>query len=224
MFLALELYDLDLFVIIMHPLFDLITLFFSSSSFSTGSGSLVSLKMSNLFNGCMYFNQRKSFRRASSGSAKNKGLSSPVGLVDEDDVRDFPFVDHDTDVGAIGGVNTNDVTFIIGEVDGFPVTVHVHHVEFVVPEITGHISPFDLVVHFGFLPSGDHEGLGIQVEFLNRSISREQGNLFGGHLVATGPCHRLIIECDGGVDRKVDHRITQSLQVLTKELDFIVSP
>ena len=170
------------------------------------------------------FQPAEVFQTGFFGIGQEQGIEFPVGLVDEDDVRDFPFVDHDTDVGAIGGVNTNDVSFIIGEVDGFPVTVHVHHVEFVIPEITGHISPFDLVIHLGFLPSRDHEGLGIQVEFLNRSVSREQGNLFGGHLVATGPCHRLIIEGDGGVDRKVDHRITQSLQVLTKELDFIVSP
>ena len=170
------------------------------------------------------FQPAEVFQTGFFGIGQEQGIEFPVGLVNEDDVRDFPFVDHDTDVGAIGGINANDVSFIIGEVDGFPITVNVHHVEFVIPEITGHISPFDLVVHFGFLPSRDHEGLSIQVEFLNRSVSREQGNLFCGHLVSAGPYHRLIVECDGGVDRKVDHRITQSLQVLTKELDFIVSP
>ncbi len=172
--------------------------------------------MSNLFNGCIYFNQRKSFRRASSGSAKNKGLSSPSGLLMKTMSVTFRLSIMIRMLELLAVLTPMMLPFIIGEVDGFPVTVHVHHVEFVIPEITGHISPFDLVVHFGFLPSRDHEGLGIQVEFLNRSISREQGNLFGGHLVATGPCHWLIIECDGGVDRKVDHRITQSLQVLTK--------
>ena len=133
-------------------LFNLITLFFFFLFFLDRFRFLGFFEDVELFNGCMYFNQRKSFRRASSGSAKNKGLSSPSGLLMKTMSVTFRLsimirmlellAGINTSLFSFGGINANDVSFIIGEVDGFPITVHVHHVEFVIPEITGHISPF----------------------------------------------------------------------------------
>ena len=124
-------------------LFNLITLFFFFLFFLHRFRFLGFFEDVEFVQWLHVFQPAEVFQTGFFGIGQEQGIEFPVGLVNEDDVRDFPFVDHDTDVGAIGGVNTNDVSFIIGEVDGFPITVHVHHVEFVIPEITGHISPFE---------------------------------------------------------------------------------
>ena len=104
----------------MHPLFDLITLFFFFLFFLDRVGFFGFFEDVEFIQWLHVFQPAEVFQTGFFGIGQEQGIEFSVGLVDEDDVRDFPFVDHDTDVGAIGGVNTNDVSFIIGEVDGFP--------------------------------------------------------------------------------------------------------